>query len=669
MKYKTLLILILIFLSFSNNIANAIQDIDAKNNKYPDYSYIFTGKDRCEGFNRKLFMFNLKLNNYVLCPINKVWASILPKYGMDRLQNAYNNMNFPVRLVSCALQKDFKSSRLEFVRFITNTTIGVGGFYDPAKKLFKLESKQEDMGQVLAHYNMKLGPYLVLPVVRGNIRDLVGQLLDYPLRPLSYIPIAGGIANAVFAINNTTYAQPLIKKVDESYADPYEVAKQIHGITRYIKNQNLDREEIFREKTASQNLIKINNTPVCDCNLKCDCALNNYNPQTPLVDSLRTVLFQEQNPKKSIWSTMSFWNRTFEKKIKIASVNIDPKQPNYKYRYILQKSKTSPLAIIYPSIGEGINSDHSNVLTKILYEEGYSVVIMGSAFQWEFVKSMPEGYKPGLPDNDAKYLRQVAFKIIESIEKKKEKDFSKRIIVGTSFGAMTALFTAAQEEENNTLNVSRYISINPPIELFYALKLLDKNNMDWQNDTSDLKMRVGITAEKIVQVSNNITDDSIMSKSETMPFTDDEAKLVIGFIMKQKLSDVIFAVEGNTRCKKCKIYEIINKTGFYDYGQKYLFVDENKTSQQYDYETSLHIISDFLQKNDTYKIYHTLDDYYVNPQQLVWLKGVSKNKTILFNNGSHLGYLYRKEFLDQFKNDIKLVNDTNSKSEIKPHGL
>ena len=651
-------ILAMFFLNFySNNISFAIEDVEPKN-VYPDYACEFTGKDTCEKFNRKLFIFNLKLNKFIIRPVNIVWASFIPKYGMDRLQNAYNNMNFPVRLVGCLLQKDLKASKQEAVRFLTNTTLGVGGLYDPAQTRFKIEPRQEDMEQVLAYYKFKKGPYLVLPIVQGNLRDLVGKLLDCPLRPTSYVGPFGAVASAVFAVNNATYAQPMVKKVDETYADPYELAKQVDGIARYIKNTNLDRSDVFAEKTAAQNIIKINKLSEnfdTKSEIKPDIELNNYNPQGPLIDSMRTALFDNQKLDSSIWSDMSVWNKQFNKKIKTSSVNINTNRPNYKYRYILQKNKTAPLAIIYPSIGEGITCDKSIVLAKILYDEGYSVMIQGSAFQWEFVKSMPDNYKPGLPFQDAQYLKLTTSKIIDNLQTQKGCKFDRKILVGCSFGALTGIFVAAQEEEENTLNISNYICINPPIEILFALNQLDKYSQNWENNPSDIKLRTAIAAEKIIHVSQNISHKDVKDMPESMPFTDDEAKLVIGFIMKQKLSDVVFAIENGSRAKKGNLYETINKMSFYDYAQKYLFINQ-QTPEQIKHETSLYSLVNFLQKSEKYKIYQTLDDYFVNQEQLIWLKKHSNNNSVFFSNGSHLGFMYRKEFIDEFKKDIKLQN-------------
>lgn len=628
--------------------------------KYPDYAYEFTGKDKFEKFNRKLFIFDLKLNKYAIKPFNTIWCTIFPKYAMDRFSNFYTNMNFPVRAVSCAVQKDYKSSRREVGRFFINLTVGIAGFYDPAASVFKLKPTNEDMEQALAFRNTKRGPYLVLPVVRGTIRDLEGQLLDCPLRPFSYIPFAGGAVNAVLAMNKLAYQQPIIKKVEETYADPYEVTRQIDGLTMYIKTKNLDRDEIFNKTVEGQKITPVNYN-LAVSKIKPDVELLGFNPQTPIIDAMRTVLFDWQYPEKSHWAELSVWNRNFDKKIKTSSVNIESKHPDYKYRYILQKNKKAPLAIIYPSIGERITDGHSKTLTRMLYNNGYSVIIQGSSFQWEFVQSMPDDYRPGLPYQDAKYIRLTTAKIIKDLEKKKHRKFDKKIIIGSSFGAMTTLFVAAQEEKENTLGITKYIVLNPPIQLLYALKQCDKFSQDWKNDSSDIKMRAAIAAEKTINYAMKYSNKNNQNNNNPLPFTESEVKLLIGFVMKQKLSDVVFTIEKNSRSKKCPVYNSIRNMSVYDYGEKYLFVNQNKTMEQLDYDTSLSAIADYLRKNNNYKIYHAIDDYYTNQEQLSWLKQQTGKKSVFFSNGSHLGYLYRKEFFDSFMNDIKMP-------EAKPIG-
>lgn len=156
--------------------------------KYPDYGYMYVGNDKFENFNRKIFNFNLKLNKYAIRPVHTVWASVMPEYGIERIQCATSNIEYPIRLVSTLIQKDFGATKTETMRFLTNTTIGLGGLYDPAKSLFKIKPVSENMEQALASCHMKQGPYLVIPVLNSTSpRNIVGRILDAGLNPSSYI--------------------------------------------------------------------------------------------------------------------------------------------------------------------------------------------------------------------------------------------------------------------------------------------------------------------------------------------------------------------------------------------------------------------------------------------------------------------------------------------------
>lgn len=624
---------------------------------FPDYSYEFTGKDPWEGFNRKIFVFNIKANKYFIRPINIVWASVMPQYGLDRIQGLYKNFNYPVRLIGSLLQKDTESAGIETKRFFINTTIGLAGMYDPALRYFKLEPRDESVEQALAYRKLKQGPYLVLPIVtQGNTRDVAGWLLDLPLNLSNYLFIIGpvsAISGGVSYLNDVTLMQPILELADNN-ADPYEVSKQLCGIEDYIKNSNIDRKEVLESQTHQQNIVPISHNTV-NPNLKPNIELMNYNSQGPYVDAMRTMYFDNVNLNKSIWSDLSIWNRSFVKEVKTGSVKVTPTRDKYKYKYILQQNKEAPLAIIYPSIGEGIRSSESLVQAKILYDEGYSVIILGSSFQWEFVKSMPIFYIPGMPTQDAYYLRKVTAKVIDDLERKKDCKFNKKIIIGTSFGGLTALFAAAEEEKENTLGVSKYITINPPVEVFFALKQIDKLFEDQQKDFSAFKQKVAVTDQKIINVSQEIIENKHLH--QPLPFTEDEAKLAISFSMKQKLSDVIFTVEGGKVYKKNDLHQIINNMNFNDYANKYLIKDSDKKMDTLVYENSLYSISDFLKNSQNYKIYNSLDDCFVSEKQLQWLKKEAGLKMVLFSNGSHLGYLYRQEFLNQFKSDINLKNN------------
>ena len=675
--------------------------------KYPDYGYEFLGDDKWENFNRKMFNFNLGLNKYAIRPIHILWSSIMPEYGMDRIQGITNNIEYPIRLVSSLIQRDFQTSKNETIRFFTNTILGLGGMYDPARHLFKLEQSNENMEQALAGCKMKTGRYFVCPVLSFTcLRGLFGKVLDTALNPGSYIatPILA-IVKAGLTINKTSYMQPLIKMVESTYADPYEIAKKIYGIDSYIKCANLDRinisdllfvpikeDELVEAKPSVIEVKKSTSEPAVDkkedfvkievsseivmpdllfgganldetlsknysaenFKLGADMFLPGYNPQTPVIDSMRTALFALPGVDESVWNELSVWNRSFSKRIRTSSVNVVEGSDDYKYRYILQKDKKAPLAVIYPSIGEGIMSSHSVLLAKLFYDEGYSVVIQGSHFQWEFVKSMEKGYKPGLPARDAESLRLITSKIIDSLHEKYGCEFDEKVFIGTSFGALASLFLGDKEYKNNTLGKTRYIAICPPVELIYAMLQVDKNTQEWNKSPEDLKQRVAMTAAKVVKLYES--RDSLGSTGEinSLPFSDEEAKLITGFIMHQKLSDLVFTMENGSKSAKSDIYHVLNNMNYQDYAEKYLLSEDDESVENIAYEASLYSVANFLENSDNYKIYHSLTDYLTNNKQLKKLKQYSQDKLVLIDNGSHLGFLYRQEFIDDLKETISL---------------
>ncbi|MBQ8458589.1 VacJ family lipoprotein [bacterium] len=689
-----------LLLSFTFN--NTIFVFAAQEQKFPNYSYEFLGDDKWENFNRKIFNFNLKLNKYAIRPIHILWSSIMPEYGMDRIQGVTNNIEYPIRLVSSLLQRDFKTSKNETVRFFTNTILGLGGMFDPAKHIFNIEQSKENMEQALAGCKIKSGPYFVFPVLSfTNVRGLFGKILDTALNPGSYIatPVLA-IVKAGLTVNKTSYIQPLIKMIEANFADPYEIAKSAFAIDSYIKCQNYDRIDVLaflhtdvkdnseavveikksipapKKEEEKNNIVKIEVSSEIvipdllygganideqlskdysaeNFKLGADIILKNYNPQNPVVDSMRTALFSLPEVDESVWNELSVWNRSFSKRIHTSSINLAEGKDNYNFRYILQKDKkNSPLAIIYPSIGEGIMSSHSVLLAKLFYDAGYSVIIQGSHFQWEFVKSMPDGYTPGLPAKDSEILGNVTLKIISKLSEKYGCEFNNKVFIGTSFGALTTLFLGAHEYSHNTLGNTKFISICPPVELIYAMKQVDKNSQDWNNSPQNLKDKVAITAAKVVKLYQS--KDDVKTEINNLPFSEYEGKLITGFLMHQKLSDLIFTIEKISKSNRSNIYEMINNMGFQDYAKKYLIKNENETCDDLTYETSLYSISNYLENSDNYKIYHSLNDYLTDTNQLKRLKQYSRDKIVLLDNGAHLGFLYRQEFIDDLKNTIAL---------------
>jgi len=135
--------------------------------------------DPIEPFNRAMFSFNDKAYTYVLKPIAVGYRNVVPEGGRVSIKNFFTNLLAPVRIANSAFQLKGEDATNEFVRFMINTTIGLGGFFDVAKSDFKISMKKEDFGQTMGHYGIGNGAYLVLPLFGPTtMRDGFGQLVD-----------------------------------------------------------------------------------------------------------------------------------------------------------------------------------------------------------------------------------------------------------------------------------------------------------------------------------------------------------------------------------------------------------------------------------------------------------------------------------------------------------
>jgi phospholipid-binding lipoprotein MlaA len=144
--------------------------------------------DPYESLNRKTHAFNMTFDKYVLKPPAKVYVAIVPPLIRHGINNAYNNVNLLPTIANDLLQASFNQALKDSWRFIANSTIGIGGIFDPAST-FKLPPHSNDLGLTFAKWGDKKSPYFVIPFLGpSTFRDGMGLMFDYALfTPYPYI--------------------------------------------------------------------------------------------------------------------------------------------------------------------------------------------------------------------------------------------------------------------------------------------------------------------------------------------------------------------------------------------------------------------------------------------------------------------------------------------------
>lgn len=140
------------------------------------------------GYNRMMFAVNDKFYFWLARPVCKGYSWVVPEPGRKAVKRAFHNLYFPLRFVNNLLQLKFKGCSTEAGRFVVNSTVGLGGLFDPAGLWLKWQPSNEDFGQTFGYYGVGGGPPLVLPILGpSNLRDGAGMGLNFLVNPVNYL--------------------------------------------------------------------------------------------------------------------------------------------------------------------------------------------------------------------------------------------------------------------------------------------------------------------------------------------------------------------------------------------------------------------------------------------------------------------------------------------------
>jgi len=176
-----------------------------------------SANDPFENLNRKVWTFNEFLDDNLAKPTAEIYTTIAPEPVEVGISNFFRNLNELDNTANQLLQGHPILAINDFSRFLINSTIGLGGFFDVASRL-GLERHDEDFGQTLGAWGVPSGPFLMFPLFGPSTpRSLAGR---------SVSSVLGG----TFAIKETD-VRVAIKSLDvlETRARYLEVESLIIG--------------------------------------------------------------------------------------------------------------------------------------------------------------------------------------------------------------------------------------------------------------------------------------------------------------------------------------------------------------------------------------------------------------------------------------------------------
>lgn len=141
--------------------------------------------DPWEPFNRAVYNFNARFDEAIFLPVSRGYQRVLPQPVRTGVNNFFANLGEVGNVLNHSLQGRPGRALHNLGRFVINSTVGIGGLFDPASPL-GLERQPTGFGDTLARWGTASGPYLVVPFIGpSSLRDgsglLVGSVITYQI--------------------------------------------------------------------------------------------------------------------------------------------------------------------------------------------------------------------------------------------------------------------------------------------------------------------------------------------------------------------------------------------------------------------------------------------------------------------------------------------------------
>lgn len=564
--------------------------------------------DPYEPANRVTWALNRRLNLALLEPVSDVYQAVMPKHLRRSIGNVRQNLGGPLRLTNQMLQGRWEDSGRESARFITNTTLGVGGIFDVASKM-DLPGSRGNFNQTFRHWGLQPDTYLVLPMLGAA---------DNVAAPGRVMDIAADPANYVSAL------QPV------AYVTRFDQASEIAIQSAPVMRTEADSYALIRQAWPY-----LNRATDPDWSLRTA-------PDLASLESLGAVQHGPSDPRFLRVGKKHF--------VRLAHTGRD-----LPYNVWMQKD-AAPLVFLNPGIGSHRESNNTLALAEAFYGMGFSVVTMSGIFHPEFMERGGSMLMPGNPSRDRADVLAACTAIDADVRRKyRRQEVTKRVLAGFSLGGFTAMQLAATEAEHAAGSVAfdHYLAIQSPVDLKGAYQTLDRYfEIPDSLSATERELRMDKLFHKTAAVFRGWLPEGVV------PFDGDESRILIGYAFRMLLRDAMFSIHLReaqsgvshkaSRWNREPVYRELMAMSFDDYLTDWLRPMEIKNGtneREMMRKINLRSMETALRSNTRVLFIGNRNDFLKSDEDILWLNGTLGARATWLPSGGHLGNIGDPAFL------------------------
>jgi ABC-type transporter lipoprotein component MlaA/pimeloyl-ACP methyl ester carboxylesterase len=558
-------------------------------------------EDPLEPVNRATWKLNRALVLGVLDPLSAAYVSMVPAPVRKSVGNVRKNLGGPSRVVNQVLQGRWEDSGRESLRFVTNSTLGIGGAFDVAGKM-DLPGSKGNFNQTFRHWGARPTTYLVLPALGPSDEvHALASILDIAADPSNYIADLAVVGHAT-RFDRLAEIAPPAAAVFRSEADSYSLGKQ-----------------------AGPYLAR---TTPPDWTLE-------VAPDPATLDSLNAALAKLQDP-------------LFVHHSRTGRARIPGTGENLPYSLWMQ-DKPAPIVFLAPGVGSHRLSPNTLMLAEAIHGMGYSVVTISGVFHPEFMERASTAPMPGNPVWDRADLLATWTAVDASIQRKFRGRVTRRTLAGFSLGGFMAMQLAATEDRHaaGSVKFDRYVAIQTPVDLRHAYTTLD-DYADVPNrwPENEREQRIDRVFHKTVAIFNGGPPPGMA------PFDANESKFLVGYSFRRVLRDAIFSLQQRGLCgglgdkgstwRREPIYDKLMDIRFDEYHHDWLLPAKKQhgiSDVSLDQATDLQHLGTALRRHGDVRIIENRNDFLLSAGDRNWLDHTFGSRITWLPGGGHLGNL------------------------------
>jgi predicted alpha/beta-fold hydrolase len=329
---------------------------------------------------------------------------------------------------------------------------------------------------------------------------------------------------------------------------------------------------------------------------------------------------------------------------------------------LYRQNHPAPLIFILAGIGSNPYFGVAPYLASLFYQEGFHIVILPSPMSWNFALSASRSGAPGYTPADARDLYYVMQKSLPLLRNRYNVKITGINFVGVSLGALEGAYLSVIDADERKIGIGKYLLVNPPVDLSYAVKKLDEWNSLQDKFGKDKSKEIVAKAVAIVEsFSKERRDDpAVLDRlvKKFASFTAEELQFLIAKNLQSQLPDLVYVTQviheqniltaAKDQVRK-RLQEAKDFT-FMDYSEQIavplwrLQVAEPQADlESFIKRGSLARILDRLRGNSKVHIMHNADDFLAERKSIDELKEALGDQVTLYPYGGHLGNLWYSE--------------------------